>query len=223
VKDAIDLSTVTILNSPDVRDWPVTATILAIDCQLAGVNVEHSKRHGADRWPDVALDGSGGPVSFTLWLFKQIGGQWFGAAAFEFWETREHTGDSIFRVLQDAFYDANRWGVLSGQAFAPGERAGFMVSAGDARPVVSDSVHERSNIVTIAVPMDGVRRVVFGEPPAELPQPDPPPDDEPAHPVEQLVMAIDNLIDIIGELKDANLRLIGKFDEAQQHGIRVHL
>jgi hypothetical protein len=67
------------------------------------------------------------------------------------------------------FYDANRWGVLSGQAFAPGERAGFMVSAGDARPAISDSVHERSNIVTIAVPADGVGHFAFGEPPAELP------------------------------------------------------
>jgi hypothetical protein len=223
VTDAIDLSTVTILNSPDVRDWPVTAAITAIDCLPAGVNVEHSKRHGAGRWPEVPLDGDKGPVSFTLWFFKQIGGQWFGAAAFEFWETRPNTGDSIFRVLIDAFYDANRWGVLTGQAFAPGERAGFMVSAGDARPAISDSVHERSNIVTIDVPADGVGHFAFGEPPAELPTPEPRPEDDDAHPVEQLVMVLDNLIDTIGELKEVNLKLIARFDAAAKDGFRIHL
>jgi hypothetical protein len=223
VKDAIDLSTVTILNSPDVRDWPITAAITAIDCQLAGVNVAHTKRHGPDRWPDMPLDGSGGPVSFTVWFFKQIGGQWFGAAGFEFWETREHSGDSIFRVLADAFYDANRWGVLSGQAFAPGELAGFMVTAGDARPAVSDSVHERSNIVTITVPANGVGWFPFDGTPAELPAPTPAPDDDTPAWAKELTDAIDAAAQVIDGARDDYRKLIKRLDDVLEHGVKVHL
>lgn len=221
--DSIDLSTVTILNSPDVRNWPVTAAITAIDCQLAGVNVEHTKRHGAGRWPDVALDGTGGPISFTLWFFKHIGGQWFGAAGFEFWETREHSGDSIFRVLADAFYDANRWGMLSGQAFAAGELAGFMVSAGDARPAVSDSVHERSNIVTITVPADGVGRFTFDDGPAELPPPVPPLEDDAPKWAIELIDAIDSAAGIIDGAREDYKALVARLDDLKANGLRVHL
>jgi hypothetical protein len=223
MKDAIDLANATLLNSADVRDWPITAAITKIVIEPDNIEIEHTRRHGPEKWPSVALDGSGGPIDFTLWFFQKIGGAWYGAAGLEFWETREGSGDSPYRIAADWFYDPNRWGVLASGHAQPGELVGFMVTAGDARPAVSESVHERSAIVTLQLPppgegstflFDGVSSDGTGGDDG-----DPPPADSDAH----LIEAIDQLIASVVALQTDVRELTTQLKQANEHGIRVHL
>lgn len=156
--DMIDLSAATIVNAPDVRGgtWRKTAAMTQVQFAGGQSRFNFSKRDGAGRWPDVTPAGWTGPLQYTVWLFKFIGGTWVGSAFIQFWHDRVGSGsvddpDVPSRYHQHWYYAA-RWAPIFGSgAIAPGETIGFMVTSGNERDSVGPySVQERSNIVTLA-------------------------------------------------------------------------
>jgi len=149
----IGIDQLQIKNSPDVRRWTPTATITAIEFRPnAGIHFEFD-RH--DTWPDVVPPGWNGPVQYTVWILLQIDGKWYGSGVIECWRGRLSTDDADVtggdQIARNWLYDS-RWGPMQGHQPRPGERVGFMLTAGDARGRDSHAVAERSRIVEIAWP-----------------------------------------------------------------------
>ena len=71
MSDGIDLSTVQIHNSHDVKSWPATATITKLEFRPTGVHVEHTRNHGPASWPNFRPPGWDGDLQYTLWIFLQ--------------------------------------------------------------------------------------------------------------------------------------------------------
>jgi hypothetical protein len=128
----IQPATVKIANSPNVLAWPVTSRISRIELADNGVRVTFDK---CATWPDVTPPGWTGPLRFTLWLFENIGGEWYASGIIQFWGCDQYNGGPVYwnnQVAREWLYD-NRWSSMVGHQPAPGERIGFMVSAGNAR------------------------------------------------------------------------------------------
>lgn len=178
VTDAIDLSTVQIHNSHDVRGWPITATLSQLQFRPTGVHVEHSKRNGDGCWPNFRPAGWDGDLQYTLWIFLNLNGQWHGCGGIQFWQSCDQNGGAPEKFAQDWYYDVNRWGPMTGHQPVPGERVGFMVSAGDSRGEGMHPVSERSQVIAIGFPNSGdvwdlpvVVDPPVPEPPAPIPDP----------------------------------------------------
>lgn len=155
MNDGIDLSAVVIHNSPDVKDWPVTATITKIDFRPSGVHVEHSKNRGSGAWPNIRPPGWDGDLQYTLWIFLNIGGQWHGSGCIQFWQDCDQNGGPPEQFARNWYYAADRWAPMTGHQPSQGEPVGFMVTAGDARNNGVQSVRERSNVVLMPFPVSG--------------------------------------------------------------------
>jgi hypothetical protein len=158
MRDGLDLHSVQIHHSHDVRDWPVTATITRLDFRPTGVHVEHTKRAGPDRWPDFHVPGwaeGGEGLQYTLWIFLSIQHQWHAMGGIQFWGTCEENGGPPEQFAAGWYYDAGRWAPMTGHQPAPGELVGFMVSAGDARNNSVRTVDQRSNVIVIPFPRSG--------------------------------------------------------------------
>lgn len=221
--DAIDFSTVQILRSVDPRDWPVTTSITSIDVSGDNIRFDFTKKDGPDRWPDQAFGKpeDHGSIQYTVWLFLRLAGGWFGAGFIEMWFGRDGVGDSISDFPANWYDPRGFWGPMTGHVIQPGEIIGFMVTPGDARLDAQSSVHERSNIVTIAAPQ--FDRGLFTFPtdvpvpsPAPVPAPIPAPPDPVSPNAERAFQALEaNTL--------ALLRLSDKLAELQQSGLRVHL
>jgi hypothetical protein len=155
MSDGLDLSTVEIHNSHDVRGWPATATITRIEFRPRGVHVEHTKNVGPGAWPNFRPPEWDGDLQYTLWIFLHIGGRWHGMGGIQFWQACDQNGGPPEEFAQNWYYAADRWAPMTGYQPQPGERVGFMVSAGDARNSGVESVHERSNLVALPFPSSG--------------------------------------------------------------------
>lgn len=140
-----------VVNSPNVLTWPITTHIQRIEVTDAGVRVAFDK---CESWPKVTPPGWDGPLSHTLWLFLNIGGEWYGSGVIQFWACDQFNGGPIYQddqIARNWVYD-NRWSSMVRHQPAPGERIGFMVSAGNARGQDDHGVMERSDIVEVAMP-----------------------------------------------------------------------
>ena len=152
--DMIDLSQARIVNAPDVRSWPLTAKISRVWFDGAVTRVAFTKQDGPDRWPDVTPQGWSGPLQYTLWLFRQIGGVWVGSAFIQFWYGRDGSGDQrdpdVPSVYDKHWYYSSRWSPIFGSGpIAASEVIAFMVTSGNARDGVGPfGPAERSNVVT---------------------------------------------------------------------------
>lgn len=174
----INPATVHVVNSPNVLTWPATTRIDRIEVTEGGLRVAFDR---CDAWPHVTPPGWQGPLTHTLWLFLEIGGEWYASGIIQFWACEQFNGGAIFsddQIARNWVYDA-RWSSMVRHQPAPGERIGFMVSAGNARGQDDHVVRERSDIVEIAMP-SGPRAYPpflatesFG--PAPLPTPTPVP------------------------------------------------
>lgn len=159
--DAIDLNAATLVDSPDIRSWPMTAKIQHISFDGSTTRVTFTKQDGPDRWPDVTPPGWSGPLQYTLWLFRRIAGVWVGAAFVQFWHGRDGSGSpsdpDVPSVYHHHWYYAPRWAPLFGSGpILPGEVIGFLVSSGNARDGVGPfGPAERSNVVTFAATDSG--------------------------------------------------------------------
>ena len=163
--DAIDLASAVVHASPPgVASWPITADMTALDIAptggvgSGGIVPDFTKKDGADRWPDVTFLGGTDTIYYTLWLAVSIGGTWHVAGAQQYWF------DDTLRLCgipsgwtTNLFYDAGRWGEMSGYAITPGELIGVFVAAGDHRSRTDTDgsiLLERSNVVLIPFPGD---------------------------------------------------------------------
>lgn len=151
----IDLSTVVIHNSPDVRDWPATSTITRLEFRVGGVHIEHTKRDGPGAWPNFRPPGWDGDLQYTLWLIERIDGVWHASGGIQYWQDCDQNGGAPENFAASWFYAPDRWAPMTGYQPAPGETVGFMVTAGDARNNGTQSVQERSNIVVLPFPVSG--------------------------------------------------------------------
>lgn len=108
-------------------------------------------------WPACKANSSQATdVQFTIWLFLNINGAWYGSA-FE----RNYIGDQNAggpgvpqeQLPKNWYYDA-RWAPMYGHVLQPGEEVAFMVTNGNQRP--TDGLQcgngQRSNIVKVKLP-----------------------------------------------------------------------
>jgi len=152
MKDGIDVSTAQVHNSHEVKDRPATAIITKLEFRPTGVHVEHTKQHD---WPDVTPPGWDGPLQYTLWIFLRVNGVWHGSGCIEYWRGCDQNGGPPELFAKNWYYDANRWGPMTGHQPAPGELVGFMVSAGDDRNAGTVLLRERSYVATMPFPISG--------------------------------------------------------------------
>jgi hypothetical protein len=161
--DAIDLSRAEVFNSPgDVASWPVTAKLTALDLGPGGVHVDFTRKDGPGSWPDVPFGAPGDSLQYTLWAAVKVGGEWKTSGCIEYWRGLDRNGGPPGEYAKNWYYDANRWGAMTGHQPAPGEEVGFFVTAGDARNHGDALVRERSNVVVVPFPPDGGGRFDFG-------------------------------------------------------------
>lgn len=158
--DGLDIRDSRIVNSPDIRSWPATATITQLSFRDGVTRVEFTRKNGPNRWPDVTPAGWDGPLQYTLWLFVRINRTWTGSGFIQFWHERDGTGDASVPVLPafaKNWYYAERWAPIFGHGdIQPGEQIGFMVTSGNARDSVGPyGPQERSNVVVIAATNGG--------------------------------------------------------------------
>lgn len=243
--DMIDLSTVRILNSPDVHAWPATTAIRRLELRPSGVHVEFTKQTGDDRWPDFPFGepSEHGTLQYTLWIVLKIGFQFYAAGCIEFWFGLDENGGPVDEYAKNWYYDANRWAPMTGHQPSPGELVGFFVTSGDARHG-DDGVglHERSNIVAIGFPHAAGAVYTFDAeespaPPLPVPAPPAPPAPSPtpaptpapipplAHDetVIRLVDMLERLVMEVEELARAAIAIESQIESIARDGVRVRL
>lgn len=143
-----ELKDVVVHDSPaDVADWAETAEVTAV-LFGDGVNIEFTKEHGPNRWPDFTPAGWTGPIEYTVWPVVQVNGQWHTAGIIQMWENREWTGAPLLTEWHEWAYAPDRWGPLVDYRPRAGDTIGFFVTAGNARDEHGvTSVRERSNVL----------------------------------------------------------------------------
>lgn len=241
----IDLSTVRILNSPDVHGWPATAEITLLSLQPTGVHVEFTKDTQPGGWPDIPFGDPGdhGSLLFTLWIVLNVGGEWLAAGCIEFWRGLFESGGPVNGYAKNWYYDPNRWPGMAGHQPAVGERVGFFVTSGDARHG-DDGVglHERSNIVAIDFPDAAGWTYAFpssepAHPPDTPATPDPPatpptppaPPAEPAPPkifdvdVDVFFESLERIVLAVETMAKAAAAAEQRLERLEKSGVKVHL
>lgn len=161
----LDLASARIVNAPDVRSWPETSRITEVSFDGSVTRVLHTKQFGDGAWPEVVPENWKGGLQYTIWLFRQIEGQWTGSAFIQMWQDRDGSGSprdpDIPRVYHEHWFYGTRWNPIqtAGQ-IADGELLGFMVSSGNGRDSRGPyGPSERSNVVV--VPAADVARYRF--------------------------------------------------------------
>lgn len=176
--DMIDLSQAQIVDAPDVHSWPITTAITQVSFDGSTTRVEFDKKDGPSRWPDVTPPGWTGPLEYTIWLFKNIGGRWVGSAFIQMWSGRDGSGSSadpdVPSVYDAHWYYGSRWAPIYGSGkIQPGEVIGFMVTPGNARDGGQVTLQERSNVVTFAATDHGTMHFDAAPVPVPVPVPIP--------------------------------------------------
>jgi hypothetical protein len=166
-RDAIDLSQVTVYNSPtDVASWAATTTITRLEMQPAnapapGVSLTFSAE---DTWPDYTPPGWEGPLQYTVWAVFNINGQWVTSGFIQMWNGRGNTGAPLLTDFAINWAYDGRWGPMQGYQPHVGEAVGFFVTAGNARGVTSvTSLRERSNVVLVHLPANDTGVFTFAD------------------------------------------------------------
>jgi hypothetical protein len=153
--DQIDLShAVLTAQSPDVRGWPIGASMTEIGLSASeAMSVNFTKRHGPNAWPFVNGP-EGGDLQYTLWVGCKIRGQW-------------HLAGSILCIsrgpddnyvpsgptLQPGQLPSN-WYYFAGNPMAtyqpqPGEQVAWFVTSGVQRRNDIHKIAERTNVVVV--------------------------------------------------------------------------
>jgi hypothetical protein len=157
---ALDLTTVRIVNAPDVRGWAETAMITKLSFDGSATRVEFTRQDGPDRWPDLTPPGWQGPLQYTLWLFLRVNGQWVGSGFIQMWYGRDGSGShddpDVPSLFHQHWYYGTRWSPMQEHGpIRPGESIGFLVTAGNARDSVGPVLQERSNVVVVPATDNG--------------------------------------------------------------------
>jgi hypothetical protein len=132
----------------------VTSRITSLGFSPGNIHLDHTRRC---QWPPVVIAPDGTTQEATLWVFFFINGRWYGTGA-ERWRPCQ-TDKALHAPSQIGpgwLYDPNRWGPMTGYVPRPGEMVGFMVAAGSTRSDANAPVAERSAVVMIPFPADGI-------------------------------------------------------------------
>lgn len=152
--EGFNLANVTIVGSPNILGWPVTSRITALRFGGGQIHLNHTRR---GTWPPVVIANDGTTQESTLWVFFKINGRWYGTGA-ERW--RPSQTDKALSKPSDIgpgwLYDQSRWGAMANYVPRPGELVGFMIAAGSTRSDANISVTERSAVIFVPFPRDGV-------------------------------------------------------------------
>ena len=146
------LGQVTIVGgSPDVSTWPATSRITSLRFSPGNIHLEHTK---LNQWPGVDIGGA--LQESTLWVFYRINGRWYATGA-ERWRPgqTDKALSAPSAITNGWFYNAN-WAPMNTYYPQVGEQVGFMVVAGSTRADTRAPVQERSNILMVPFPADGV-------------------------------------------------------------------
>ena len=154
----------TILDSPDnFAFFTETAKITTLIMGPYGINVDFTKKNGADRWPDIYPPGFSGPIQYCLGMAWKIDGHWYASAPIEMWNDRPEGGGPPQEYALNWFYNPVRWAPMTFHQPEPGETIGFFVVAGDVRGFNSNQKYqERSNVVLVPMPDSGGATYTFG-------------------------------------------------------------
>jgi hypothetical protein len=149
-----ELSNVTIVGSPDVRGFAITSRITSLAFRSGGVRVEHTRR---GQWPPLVTASDGTTQEFTLWVFFNIGGRWFGSGGSRWRPGQTETALARPSAIGTAWFpDPSKWGLMANHLPRPGELVGFMIVAGSTRSDANVAVAERSPVVLVPLPQDGI-------------------------------------------------------------------
>jgi hypothetical protein len=145
-----NLAAARIVVSPDVRSWPVTSEITSIRLGGGFFHIDHTKRC---RWPGVDIGGA--LQESTVWVFFQIGGQWYGSGGERLRPCQTDKELGRPSDIGPGWFYSPVWAPMAGYVPQPGELVGFMMAAGSTRADSNAPVHERSRVVLIRWPGDG--------------------------------------------------------------------
>lgn len=146
------LGAVTIVGgSPDVRGWPITSTITSIAFSPGVFHIDHTRR---GQWPGVDIGGA--LQDSTIWVFENINGQWYGTGGERLRPGQTDKGLTRASDIASGWFYNAFWAPMTGYVPRPGEAVGFMITAGSTRADNNAPVKERSGIVFIPFPADGV-------------------------------------------------------------------
>ena len=137
--------------SPDVRGWAITSRITSLRFDPGNIHLEHTR---LGQWPGVDIGGA--LQESTLWVFFRIGGQWYATGG-ERWRVGQTDKElSAPSAIGPGWFYGPQWAPMTNYVPVPGELVGFMVVAGSTRADNRAPVQERSPILMIPFPPDGV-------------------------------------------------------------------
>jgi hypothetical protein len=138
--------------SPDIRSWPVTAQITSIVFSPGNLHLDYSQNCS---WPSADI-GGGTLQEATIWIFEKIGGVWYGTGGERLRPCQTDKGLNNPSDIATGWFYSSQWAPMTGYVPAPGETVGFMVTDGSTRADNNAPVHERSGVVLIPFPANGV-------------------------------------------------------------------
>lgn len=205
--DAVDPRHVVWHGAPNPGPWPVTRRLDGVEFDDSGPDRGVRPLTDAGSWPDVTPTGWEGPIRYSLWLLRNIGGTWHGACCLEFFSGKIWTGAPLGQYYSDWINPGKGYGPMEALGnVTPGERIGFLVAAGSHRkkdtstqPGIT-SPRERSRIIVVSYVGRGVQMAAGVEEQQPEPKPDPNPGEAPSHSHPDLVKALDNVMGITKDL-----------------------
>ena len=153
--DQIDLlQAVLTAQSPDVRGWPIGASMTEIGLSASeGMSVNFTKRNGPNAWPFVNGP-EGGDLQYTLWIGCKVNGQWHIAGSILCISRGPNdnyvpTGPTLLPGQVPA-----NWYYFAGNPLAtyqpqPGEQVAWFATAGVQRRTDIHTIAERTNVVLV--------------------------------------------------------------------------
>ncbi|MDE3153499.1 MAG: hypothetical protein KGN76_00230 [Acidobacteriota bacterium] len=153
VPGGFDLNSVQIVGgSPDIRSWQVTAQITSLSFSNGSININYTKNC---QWPSADI-GGGTLQEATIWIFEKIGGQWYGTGGERLRPCQTSKDLTNPSDIATGWFYSGQWAPMTGYVPAPGEVVGFMVTDGSTRADNNAPVHERSGVVLVGFPANGV-------------------------------------------------------------------
>jgi len=136
--------------SPNVANWPITASITSLSMSGGTFHVDYTKRC---QWPGVDIGGA--LQEATIWMFEKIGGQWYGTGAERLRPCQADKGLGRPSDIATGWFYSPQWAPMTGYVPARGETVGFMVTAGSTRADQRAPAQERTGVVLVPWPGDG--------------------------------------------------------------------
>lgn len=193
----IDLSQVRVLGGPpDPLFFPKTARLDSFGVVPGTMFLRTS---GQTQWPPVDIDGNGTlDQAATLWIFLQIGGQWYAAGAERLrpaqvngTKPNAHASEGgLSTLIGNGWFGDHHPHPIRGYNPAVGEVIGVMVAAGDSRLGLNAPLRARTDVICVEWRAGEAMREVWregaaggvGDPPPVVvdPPPAPPAGPDPA-------------------------------------------